>query len=52
MFSLGFLAPFFTCDSTPLTVWFSFFESGKGGETDSRLRFFMAVNVKNKIHKY
>lgn len=53
MFSLDFFIPFFKGDSsTPLIVWFSFFESGKGGEIDSRLRFFMAVSVKEEIPKH
>lgn len=43
-FSFDFFMPSLLGDSTPPVVWFSFFESGKGGEIDSRLRFVMAVN--------
>lgn len=51
-FSLDFFRPFFLGDLTPHIVWFSFFESGSGGEIDLRFRFFIAESVKPEFPKH
>lgn len=43
--SLDFFVPIFLGKPSPLILWFGL-SSGNGGDIESRLRFFMAVNVK------